>query len=104
MSVDTLDALSRRVAHNKSWFDTYFRANLVNLPSAGCNGECRKVQTCAISNVDYARYAHCVERGDGVTVEGRAYDVITRGATAASAAAEALSVNVACFLLLLTMG
>ena len=56
VSLDTLDALSRRVATNKSWFDTYFRANTVNLDrdASRCNGECRKVQTCAISNIDYA--------------------------------------------------
>ena len=68
-----LDALSRRVANNKSWFDAYFRANAVSLdrdPSK-CDRECRKVQTCAISNIDYAQYAHCVERGDGATVGGR---------------------------------
>jgi len=82
VTVESLDALSRRVANNKSWFDAYFRANAVSLdrdPSK-CDQECRKVQTCAISNIDYAQYAHCVERGDGATVGGRAYDVITAGA------------------------
>ena len=103
VSVNTLDALSRRVANNKSWFDTYFQANSVNLPSVGCNGECRKVQTCAISNIDYARYVHCVERGDGAAVEGgSAYDV--KAGSAPTTNGTLATVTVAFLSLLLVSG
>ena len=88
VSVETLDSLSHRLMTNKSWFDTYFRTNAVNLEDTSkCNNECRRVQTCAISNVDYAEYQFCVERGDGVTVGGRAYDVITGSANPLSLSA-----------------
>ena len=78
ITVATMDSLSHRLRTNQSWFDTYFRTNAVNMEDSGmCNTECKQIQTCAISHVDYAEYQYCVERGDGVTVGGRAYDVMT---------------------------
>ena len=82
ISAETLDNLSHKLQTNRSWFDIYFRTNNVNLngnPSKQCPDEdCRRVQNCAISHVDYAEYQYCVERGDGFgnnDIVGLAYDV-----------------------------
>ena len=82
ISADTLDHLSHKLQTNRSWFDIYFRTNNVNLngdPSKQCpDVDCRRVQNCAISHVDYAEYQYCVERGDGFgdnDIVGLAYDI-----------------------------
>ena len=82
ISADTLDRLSHRLQTNRSWFDVYFRTNNVNLNgdlSKQCPDlDCRRVQNCAISHVDYAEYQYCVERGDGFgdnDIVGLAYDI-----------------------------
>ena len=82
ISAQTLDRLSHRLQTNRSWFDIYFRTNNVNLngdPSKQCpDSDCRRVQNCAISHVDYAEYQYCVERGDGFgdnDIVGLAYDI-----------------------------
>ena len=82
ISAETLDRLSHKLQTNRSWFDIYFRTNNVNLngdPSKQCpDSDCRRVQNCAISHVDYAEYQYCVERGDGFgdnDIVGLAYDI-----------------------------
>ena len=86
ISVETLDSLSHRLQTNRSWFDTYFRTNNVNMEESLMvaadqlcpDAYCRRVHNCAISHVDYAEYQYCVERGDGFggnEVIRLAYDV-----------------------------
>ena len=70
ISAKSLDNLSHKLQTNRSWFDIYLRTNNVNLNENDitklCPDEdCRRVQNCAISHVDYAEYQYCVERGDG---------------------------------------
>lgn len=74
-----LESLERKLANNRTWFDSYFRANAANLPAGrACGDRCRQVQTCAIANVDYDDFRMCVttakalSANDGVaTAAGR---------------------------------
>ena len=89
ISAESLDDLSHKLQTNRSWFDIYLQTNNVNLksgkedPSKICaDVDCRRVQNCAISHVDYAEYQYCVERGEGFgdnEIVGLAYDVTSSG-------------------------
>jgi len=59
----SMESISTKLRSNQTWFDTYFRHNMVNYEAAWeCDLMCRAAQTCAISHVDYSQYAHCVEQ------------------------------------------
>ena len=59
----SMEAISLRLQANKTWFDAYFRTNMVNYEAPwACNDMCRHVQTCAINHVDYSQYAYCVDQ------------------------------------------
>jgi hypothetical protein len=59
----SMGGLSSKLAANQTWFDAYFRTNMVNYEGPWlCNAMCRHVQTCAISHVDYSDYAYCVDQ------------------------------------------
>ena len=59
----SMEAISLRLQANKTWFDAYFRTNMVNFENPwACDAMCRHVHTCAISHVDYSDYAYCVDQ------------------------------------------
>ena len=75
----TMESINSRLKANQTWFDAYFRTNMVSFEGPWeCNSMCRIVHTCAISNVDYNDYSFCVNQalGDQGLVGGAGSDGI----------------------------
>ena len=59
---------------SRSWFDEYFRTNVVGYEGPWlCSEECRQAQICAITNIDYADYHYCIEN-KGADLKTRCVD------------------------------
>ncbi len=60
LNARTMDGLARRLARNATWFGAYLRHNSVlKSINEDCDEECRKVHSCAISNVDFDDFRMC---------------------------------------------
>lgn len=58
-----MESITHKLGTNQTWFDAYFRTNMVNYEAPWvCDAMCRMVQTCAINHVDYSQYAYCVDQ------------------------------------------
>ena len=63
ISAMSMESITSKLRSNQTWFDAYFRTNMVNYEAPWvCNDMCRHVQTCAINHVDYSQYAYCVDQ------------------------------------------
>jgi len=59
----SMEDISLRLKNNKTWFDAYFRTNMVNFENPwACDAMCRHVHTCAITYIDYSDYTYCVDK------------------------------------------
>lgn len=68
----SMEAIMGKLRANQTWFDAYFRTNMVNYEAPWvCEGMCRAVQTCAINHVDYSQYAYCVDEAASEAGHGR---------------------------------
>ena len=66
----SMDKLTSKLSSNATWFDAYFRTNMVNYEAPWtCDEMCRHVQTCAINFVDYSDYAYCVNKASASAVD-----------------------------------
>ena len=62
MSTESLVEIADQLMQDDELFDKYYLANgLLYDPEDECVGECRIVQYCAITNLDYELYETCVE-------------------------------------------
>ena len=81
----TMESITSKLASNQTWFDAYFRTNMVNYEAPwACDEMCRAAQTCAINYVDYSQYAYCVEKAAaafGGRERGQDYTGVNDGLT-----------------------
>ena len=70
LNAASMDQLTKKMSSNSTWFDAYFRTNMVNYEAAwSCDQMCRHAQTCAINFVDYSDYAYCVNQASASAVD-----------------------------------
>ena len=70
LNAASMDVLSQKMSSNSTWFDAYFRTNMVNYEAPWtCDEMCRHAQTCAINFVDYSDYAYCVNKASASAVD-----------------------------------
>lgn len=70
LNAASMDQLTKKMSSNSTWFDAYFRTNMVNYEAPwSCDQMCRHAQTCAINFVDYSDYAYCVNQASASAVD-----------------------------------
>lgn len=69
---NSMDRLAKLLQANQTWFDAYFRTNMVGYEGPWlCSQMCRAVQNCAIANVDYNDFSFCVKQAEQVETSGQ---------------------------------
>ena len=74
-----LSQLSQLISRNQSWFEAYFKANSVHfnhrlwpdelgqIGQIDCDLRCHRVQSCALTNVDYDDFRLCVTQAKALS-------------------------------------